>query len=154
LFGSQARTEWQGQSYARSLTEGADTGQEALVLGQCCHGAMRSVRFGPWMYIRTVHDFYHLHPREMLFNVAEDPHEQTDLAERRPEICAQGARIMLNWHEDMMRQMPDAVDPLWTVMREGGPLHSRGQLAEYCKRLEATGRGQYVEELKERHPGG
>ena len=156
LFGSPARPEWQGQSYARSVTdgEGAIAGHDALVLGQCCHGAMRSVRFGPWIYIRTVHDFYHLYPREMLFNVVADPHEQTELAEQHPEICAQGARIMLNWLEDMMRQLPDAVDPLWTVMREGGPLHSRGQLAEYCQRLEATGRGQYVEALRARHPGG
>jgi hypothetical protein len=53
----------------------------------------------------------------------------------------------------MMAQMPDAVDPLWTVMREGGPHHSRGYLARYCERLEATGRGEHVAELRRRHPG-
>ena len=60
---------------------------------------------------------------------------------------------MLTWQEDMMREMPDAVDPLWTVMREGGPVHSKGQLAKYLERLQQTGRGQHVEALRRRHPG-
>ncbi|MBN2449880.1 MAG: sulfatase [Lentisphaeria bacterium] len=143
---------WQGASYAETLRDGADRGRDHLVLSQCCHGAMRSVRFGPWMYIRTIHDFFHLYPREMLFHIEDDPHETTDLAQTRPEICAQGARLLLTWHEDMMRTMPDAVDPLWTVMREGGPEHSRGHLKTYCERLEATGRGQHVAALRARHP--
>jgi hypothetical protein len=37
-------------------------------------------------------------------------------------------------------------------MKEGGPLHARGQLKAYCERLEQTGRGQHVAELKRRHP--
>lgn len=153
LFGQDRRPSWQGQSYAATLRDGADCGRDYLVLGQCCHGAMRSVRFGPWQYIRVIHDFYHLYPREMLFNIVDDPHETKNLAPERPDVCAQGAHILLTWHEDMMLQMPDAVDPLWTVMREGGPLHSRGHLPKYLQRLEQTGRGQYVEALKERHPG-
>lgn len=144
--------DWQGRSYAKALTGGEECGRNNLVLTQCCHGAMRSVRFGPWLYMRVIHDFYHLYPAEMLFNVVDDPHEQVNLADKRPEVCAEGARIMLNWHDDMMRQMPDAVDPLWTVMREGGPEHARGQLRNYVKRLESTGRAHAVEELKRRHP--
>ncbi|MBI5835036.1 MAG: sulfatase [Armatimonadetes bacterium] len=153
LFGAQPRAGWQGQSYAGALTGESYAQRDHLVLGQCCHGAQRSVRFGPWHYIRTYHDFYHLWPREMLFDVANDPHETHDLAAQRPEVCAEAARLLLNWHDDQMMAMPDAVDPLWTVMREGGPLHSRGLLPAYCQRLEATGRGQHVEELRRRHPG-
>ncbi|MDI9583544.1 MAG: sulfatase [Acidobacteriota bacterium] len=154
LYGVQAAPRWQGASYAAALRDGVDCGRDNLVLSQCCHGAMRSVRFGPWIYIRVIHDFMHLYPREMLFNIEDDPHEVNDLAQKRPDICDQGARIMLNWHEDMMMQMPDAIDPLWTVMREGGPLHSRGHLDAYCERLAATERGQYVAELRRRHPDG
>jgi arylsulfatase A-like enzyme len=153
IFGQDPRPSWQGQSYAAALRDGTDCGRDHLVLGQCAHGAMRSVRFGPWQYIRVIHDFYHLYPREMLFNIEEDPHETRNLAAERPDICAQGAHIMLTWHEDMMLQMPDAVDPMWTVMREGGPYHCRGHLAKYLERLEQTGRGQHVEALKQRHPG-
>ena len=143
---------WQGSSYAPALRQGDDCGREFLVLGQCCHGAMRSVRFGPWHYMRIVHDFYHLYPREMLFHIEDDPHETRNLVDERPDICAQACRMMMTWLEDNMMDMPDDRDPLWTVMREGGPLHSRGHLPAYCKRLEETGRGQYVAELKKRHP--
>jgi len=153
MFSAPGRPAWQGESYAEALRSGADRGRDHLVLSQVCHGAMRSVRFGPWHYIRVIHDFYHLYPREMLFDIVQDPHETTNLADARPDICSHAARLMLTWHEDMMMQMPDAVDPLWTVMREGGPLHSRGHLARYCERLEQTGRGQHIPELKRRHPG-
>ena len=44
-------------------------------------------------------------------------------------------------------------DPLDIVIEEGGPYHARGQLKAYCRRLEETGRGHAVEELKRRHPG-
>ncbi len=157
LFGVAPAPAWQGRSYAAAVKPGANAapvaGRDYLVLSQCCHGAMRSVRFGPYIYIRTIHDFFHLYPREMLFNIVEDPHETRDLAPSRPDLCAQGARLMLQWHEDMMMQMPDAVDPLWTVMREGGPSHSKGQLPKYLDRLQQTGRGRHVEALKRRHPG-
>lgn len=151
LLSAQKPLRWQGQSYADTLRNGTDCGHEYLVLGQCCHGAMRSVRFGPWMYIRVIHDFYHLYPREMLFNVEEDPHETQNLVEQRPDICAEACRMMMTWWEDNMHEVPDDRDPLWTVMREGGPFHSKGQLPKYLERLQATGRGQHVEELKRRH---
>ncbi len=152
VFGHAPHPAWQGRSYAEALRTGADSGREYLVLGQCCHGAMRSVRFGPWVYIRVYHDFYHLYPAEMLFNVEGDPHEQRNLAEERPEIRDHAARLLLDWQDDMLRQVPDGVDPLWTVMREGGPYHSRGYLPAYCERLLQTGRGEHVAPLKARHP--
>jgi len=152
LLGVQKYGGWQGKSYAPALTDGEECGHDHLVLGQSCHGAMRSVRFGDYIYIRTIHGFYHMYPREMLFNVVDDPHETHDLAEERPDLCAEGARLLLTWQEDRMYEMPDAIDPIWTVMREGGPFHSKGHLPAYCERLEATGRGQFVEELKKRHP--
>lgn len=152
LWDLPASPRWQGRSFAPSLTHGRECGRDHLVLGQCCHGAMRSVRFGPWLYLRVYHDFYHLYPSELLFNVDEDPHETADLARSRPELCAQGARLLEGWHQEMMACMPDAVDPLWTVMREGGPLHSRGALPAYCTRLESTGREAAAAELRRRHP--
>jgi hypothetical protein len=112
------------------------------------------VRFGPYIYIRTYHDGYHLFPREMLFNIEEDPHEQNNLAEAKPEVCAQAAHMLMDWHDDMMATQVDGytVDPMQTVLAEGGPEHCRGRLADYCEWLEKTDRGWAVPELKKRHP--
>jgi choline-sulfatase len=144
---------WDGQSYAATVRDGSGCGRDSLVLSQCAHVCQRGVRFGHWLYIRTYHDGYHLFPTEMLFNVAEDPHEQHDLAGERPDLCREAVYLLNQWHDDMMHTMPDAVDPLWTVIREGGPFHARGRLARYCERLERTERGWAIAELKRRHPG-
>ncbi len=88
----------------------------------------------------------------MLFDVENDPHEQDDVAAARASVCHEAAHRLAAWHDEMMRSVPSGVDPLWTVMNEGGPYHARGRLRDYCERLEATGRGEAVPELKRRHP--
>lgn len=152
-LGFEAPDRWDGQSYLRSLREGMDTGRDYLVLSQCAHVCQRSVRFGDYLYIRTYHDGFHLFPSEMLFDVVRDPHEEHNLAEERRELCDRGLRLLTEWHDGMMARSGSDVDPLWTVIREGGPFHARGRLAEFAKRLEATGRGAAVAELRRRHPG-
>ncbi|HEY3375899.1 MAG TPA: sulfatase [Armatimonadota bacterium] len=154
LCGTPASPRWDGQSFAPAF-QGAACGHDALVVSQCAHVCQRSVRFGPWLYLRTYHDGYHLFPQEMLFNLAEDPHEQHDVAQAHPAVCHEGAARLGAWQENMMATMPEGytVDPLWTVMAEGGPLHARGALPSYCRYLEATERGWAVPELRRRHPG-
>lgn len=152
LLGTDAHPSWDGASYAAAMTQGADCGRPYLVVSQCAHVCQRGVRFGPSLYMRTYHDGYHLFPDEMLFDLEQDPHETCDCAAQQPESCREGARLLRDWHEAMMASMPGAVDPLWTVMQEGGPEHARGALPAYCARLEATGRGWAVPELKRRHP--
>lgn len=146
--------EWDGQSFARTIEKGEPAGHDYLVLSQCAHVCQRAVRFGDWLWIRTYHDGYHLFPNQMLFNLREDPHEQTNLAEKEQNICNQAQTKLAEWHVRMMATMPEGydTDPLWTVIKEGGPYHARGRLAQYCKRLEATGRGWAIPELMKRHP--
>jgi choline-sulfatase len=151
LLGKEQPDGWDGVSYAKTL-KGEECGRDFLVISQCAHVCQRSVRFGPWLYIRTYHDGYHLFPDEMLFNIEEDPHEQNNLAERRPDKCMEAVYLLTKWHDSMMKSMKYDTDPLWTVIREGGPFHAKGHLKEYCKRLEETGRGWAVLELKKRHP--
>ncbi len=155
LLEGQKPDTWDGRSFSPAVVKGEDCGRTSLVISQCAHVCQRGVRFGPWLYMRTYHDGYHLFPDEMLFNVEDDPHEQSDLADRHPELCREAAGILDQWHSEMMRTMPYGydTDPLLTVIEEGGPHHARGHLREYCKRLEETGRGSAVEELKRRHPG-
>lgn len=153
LFEKQPSPVWDGQSYAPALTEGDDCGREYLVLSQCAHVCQRSVRFGSNLYMRTYHDGYHLFPNEMLFDLEEDPYEERDLAAERPAECREAVYRLSEWHGRMMHTMQYPVDPLWTVIREGGPFHAKGHLRAYCDYLEQTDRGWAVPELKRRHPG-
>ncbi len=152
LFDKEPRASWDGQSFAPAILEGAECGRDYLVVSQCAHVCQRSVRFGAWLYVRTYHDGYHLFPKEMLFDLESDPFEEHDAAAERPELCLRAVYHLSNWHDRMMATMDSDIDPLWTVMKEGGPAHARGRLREYCKRLEETGRGHAIEELKRRHP--
>jgi len=146
---------WDGASYAETLRSGGDAGRDELVISQCAHVCQRSVRWDQWLYMRTYHDGFHLFADEMLFDIEADPHEQHDLAASQPEVCREGQRRLMRWHDEMMQTQPAGydTDPMQTVLAEGGPLHARGQLARYCQRLEQTDRGWAVQELRRRHPG-
>ena len=153
LLGVAKSDNWDGQSYAQAVRTGEDCGRESLVLSQMAHVCQRSARFGDWLYIRTYHDGYHLFPREQLYNIAQDPHEQRDLSAEQPELCARGAKLILDWHDEQMLRSDSQIDPLWTVLHEGGPFHAaEGLLPAYLERLEATGRAGGAEELRRRHP--
>lgn len=154
LLKQEKKPTWDGRSYAPAILDGADCGRDYLVVSQCAHVCQRAVRFGPWHYLRTYHDGYHLFPQEMLFNVEKDPHEQRNLADAKLDVCREAVYHLTAWHDEMMQGMAASydVDPLWTVIKEGGPYHARGYLKKYCERLEATDRGRHVAELKRRHP--
>ena len=152
LLGVDPADSWDGVSYADSLRNGTSAGRKELVLSQMAHVCQRSARFGDWVYIRTVHDGFHLFDDEMLFNLREDPHEQKDVKEEHPEICAMGANIILDWLDREMKMNPSETDPMWTVWHEGGPLHAAdASLAPYCQRLRDTGRAWAAEKLEEKY---
>jgi arylsulfatase A-like enzyme len=152
LLGQVPGSSWDGESYAGMLRNGEDCGRNYLVFSQCAHVCQRSVRFGDWLYIRTYHDGYHLFDKEMLFNLKEDPFEQHNLAQQRLDICREAVYLLYEWHDNMMASMKENVDPLWTVIKEGGPFHAKGQLRRYLERLKVTGREHAVPELQKRHP--
>lgn len=152
LLGVPKYEKWDGQSFAGSMLSGQSCGRDWLVLSQMAHVCQRSARFGHWLYMRTVHDGFHLFPREMLFDLEHDPYEQTDVASRRSDICAQGARILLDWQQDAMLRSESAVDPMWTVVREGGPFHAPQSILDtYLQRLEDTGRGEGARALRQKY---
>ena len=68
-----------------------------------------------------------------------------------PEVCAQGAKLILDWQEEQMLKSPSPVDPMYTVLHEGGPTTLGATCGPPC-RLEQTGRAQGAQELRRRHP--
>ena len=168
LLGRDKCSIWDGQSFAPTITDGSFHGREQLVISQCCHVCQRSVRWndddgGQWLYMRTYHDGFHLFPQEMLYNLATDPFEQHDVASEHAERCREGAWRLANWHDVQMQKMAvtssDVVDPLWTVVREGGPFHALHEsspsrpspLVNYLTRLDATGRGDGAKALRDKY---
>ncbi len=143
---------WDGKSYAKTLSHNEKCGHPFLVLSQGSHVCQRSVRFGDYIYIRTYHDGYHFFPKQMLFNLKDDFHQIHNIAEQNPEICATACQMLCDWLDEAMLRARFDVDPMWTVIKEGGPFHAKGQLANYCQRLKGTHRESAIEEYKKIHP--
>ena len=99
----------------------------------------------------TLHDGFHELPDKLLFDLANDPHEQHDLTAERPDIVARAEATLADWHSNVMQNHPTGVDPMQTVLAEGGPWHIRGHLPAYLERLRATGRGEAAERLAKRY---
>ena len=143
---------WDGESYYESLITGKTVGgYDSLVLTQCAHVCQRSALFDHYLYIKSYHTGFHLFPDEMLFNLKIDPHEQVDIAAENPEICQRGKSIILDWQDKMLNRSPHQTDPLWTVMKEGGPHHAYGALPAYLKRLRETNREAGAKALEEKY---
>lgn len=151
LVGGKVPAIWDGRSFAGALRDGQESGREFLVLSQGAWSCQRSVRFEDFICIRSYHDGLHGFPDVMLFDVRNDPHEQHDLAPRKPELVARAMTLLDQWHGEAMRTATHAVDPMWTVLREGGPLHCRGALTNYARRLRETGRAAWADRLERRH---
>jgi len=151
LVGGQIPETWDGLSFADSLRVGQEKGRDALILSMCVMTCQRAVRWGSWIMIRTYHDGYNDLPPFMLFNVERDPYELHNLADLEPQVTDHGLRLLEEWYTQMMSTSPSAIDPLWTVMQEGGPYHVRGWLEQYCQRLRETGRSHHADALEARH---
>jgi choline-sulfatase len=54
---------------------------------------------------------------------------------------------LVEWQHTMICTSEHQVDPLMTVLREGGPYHARVDLPEYLIRLRATGRVAQADKL-------
>jgi hypothetical protein len=73
----------------------------------------------------------------------------SNLAESRPELVGHAQTLLDEWWADEMSRNPSGVDPLWTVMQEGGPFHTRwGNREHYLARLRETGRGDAADFLE------
>lgn len=148
LLDQRVPSRWDGVSFASTLRAGEDAGREFLVVSQAAWACQRGVRFDDWMYIATRHDAYHLYPREMLFDLGSDPHQQRDLCASCPDVLARGRALLATWLDAQLAE--NGRDPHDNVMREGGPFHVRGQLPGYAARLRETGRSALADALTTR----
>ncbi len=153
LAGGRQPRPWDGVSLRSDVESGTDSaGRNALVLTQGAWSCQRGVRFGDHLYLRTDHDGYHPHwSDEMLFDLAADPHEQTDLVARRGDVADDARALLDGWLDEQLARSYVSQDPLATIAAEGGPFHVRGHLEAYLDRLRSTGREEWVAPLLARH---
>ena len=153
LAGGQCSPRWDGRSFAEAFRKGQPSGRESLVVSQCVWSCQRSVRFEDFIAIRTYHDGLKNLPEWMLFDTQTDPHETQNLAATHPQLVDRAAKMLDAWVAEQMRASVSGIDPLWTVLREGGPYHTLGAIEKYCAYLRQTGRAHHAETLEKRHGG-
>jgi choline-sulfatase len=151
LAGGTVPANWDGKPFTPSFRAGTDSGRNYLVLSQGCHVCQRAVRFDyegdTYVGIRTYHDGYKLYDDVMLFDLTDDPHEQHNLADIQQDVVRAAMAYLVEWQHTMICTSEHQVDPLMTVLREGGPYHARVDLPEYLIRLRATGRVAQADKL-------
>ena len=151
LLGARVPADSDGVGFAAELRASAPSGRDYLVLSHGAWTAQRAVRFGDHIAIRTYHDGYHGFPPLMMFDLKSDPHETQDLALEHPELAAEAMAKLEQWHAEQMARSWNGIDPIWTVLHEGGPWHVRGHLREYLERLRETGRTEWADRLATEH---
>jgi arylsulfatase A-like enzyme len=154
LSGATVPETWDGQSFAPALTAGQPSGRQHLVLSHAAWTAQRSVRFGDWLCMETYWDAFHGFPEVMAFDLAHDPFEQHDRAPDSPDVVSHALGLLHEWKEEAMSRSSHGIDPMWSVLHEGGPWHSRVDVSWYLERLRATGRGQWADRFEARGPLG
>lgn len=159
LLGLEVPPSWDGVGFAPapgtppSGGPGWRAGRDHLVLSAAAWATQRSVRFGPWLYMRTYHDAFHDFPEDMLFDVEADPHLQRDVASDHPAALRDGLTRLREWEDAMRARHPGRPDPLQTVLGEGGGLYVRDRLGPYLERLRQTGRAGIADRLAARYLG-
>jgi choline-sulfatase len=156
LVGGSVPANWDGQPFTSAFRQQAEDGRPYLVTSQGAWAVQRGVRFDhddhAYLCLRTYHDGHKMLDPIMLFDLTDDPHEQHNLADSRPDLVQKALSLLEDWYAANMRSSAHNVDPLMTVLREGGPFHTRGELPAYLERLRATGRAHHAERLAARHP--
>lgn len=164
LLGGEPPSGWDGRSFASAVTEGAGVGRKYLILSQGAWACQRGVRWGDWLLLRTYHDgLKEALDDVMLFELANDPYELTDLSQDRPEEVERGLSLLQRWIDERMieawQRRSDGnpgssgagTDPIGEVLREGGPFHTRGHVEPYARRLRNSGREEHANRLLEEH---
>ncbi|HLY27582.1 MAG TPA: sulfatase-like hydrolase/transferase, partial [Aggregatilineales bacterium] len=156
LLGGQVPANWDGISFAEAFRNGVEQGRPYLVTSQGAWSCQRGVRFDfdgdTYIALRTYHDGYKQLEPLTLYNLRTDPHEQNNLVAAHPDLIRIAMSYLEDWWAAMMQSSLFDVDPLMTVLREGGPHHTQGQLLDYLQWLRATGRTHHAEHLQTLHP--
>ena len=156
LVGGQVPGNRDGQSFEKSFRSGKESGRNNLILSQGAWACQRSVRFNhedqAYLLMKSYHGGHKKLEPLMLFNLTDDPHEQCDLSRSHPELVEKAMDTFSDWIEEQSQISQSGIDPMMTVLEEGGPFHTRGHLIPYLDHLRTTGRNQSADWLVAHYP--
>lgn len=145
--GGEIPPEWQGRSFYGYPTS---SGRRNLILSQGAWSLQRSARWDSWLLIRTYHTGMKDFPEWMLFDLENDPHETSNLADARPDLVEKGASLIEEFVTEHAAKAWRG-DPFEIVVDEGGPYHANTNHPDwpaYVARLRATGRSRHADWLE------
>lgn len=152
LLGKKVPSAWDGRSFAPAFRAGKSEGRDYLVVSQACWSCQRAVIWDDYVLIKTYEDGLKDYPPLMLFNRKKDPHETTNLVDAEPAKVAEGLSLLEEWLDENLRSN-EGVDPMYGVIAEGGPFHTRGRLAEYLQYYRANGMKEIADRMEKRYAG-
>ncbi|MHB0876010.1 MAG: sulfatase family protein [Anaerolineae bacterium] len=148
LLGYPVPAGWDGRSFAPALRGEPFAGQPYLVLDHGIYTFTRAVRTPDWLLIQVLHPgLYPYDEPLMLHDMHADPHQQVNLAAERPDVVGQLLAHLAEWRQTQI-QAGGAPDPLEGMVATGPFLYYTP--AQMIARLERTGRGHLVPDLKAR----
>ncbi|GHO50966.1 sulfatase [Ktedonospora formicarum] len=138
---------WVGQSFL-SLLEGQTltAPRSEIMLSHGLHTRQRAVYDGRWLYIRTYHPGLFVYPPQMLFDLDNDPHQTSDLAEHHPERVAQMDAQLRAWeHENIA--ITHQGDPMRAI-QGSAPVMLGKSFVDFAERLRKQNREDDVQRLQ------
>jgi arylsulfatase A-like enzyme len=139
---------WDGESFAAAIRGEDWSGRDYLVWDHALYSCQRAVRTPDWLFIRTYHPGLFSFAEQMLFDMENDPHQASNLAMERPDICAQMDYLMQNWLHDQVGHHGSQPDPLAEVVKTGPFKYV--QLEPWISRLHGKGRSREADEILNR----
>lgn len=128
---------WPGVNFVDALKNDGPPKQPPLVWSHGLHTRQRAVYDGDWLYIRTYDPGCHTYPPRMLFHLATDPHETTDLAGQHYGRVATMDAILQKWEAEQLAATGQP-DPMRLALND--PPKSVTMLESFYIRLERAGR--------------
>jgi arylsulfatase A-like enzyme len=155
LLGIDTPSRWDGRSFAPAL-RGEDF--EAWPYQVWDHGIYtftRAVRTPRWLMIRFLHPgLYPYDDEVLLHDLDSDPHQVENLAGDEPDVVEELFKHMNSWRREQFDKGTIS-DPLEDMVPLGPFIYYSPE--RMFQRLEKTGRGERIPELKSRldryHPG-
>ena len=107
-----------GRSLLPLMRGEATTHREEMFLSECTWQAKRAIRDGRWKFIRCMDPGVYPRSEDELYDLADDPNEQKNVAAEHPEVVAAMHARLDAW---LAEHLGDRPDPMAIVVDDGLP---------------------------------